>query len=173
MKYFNNVSTLEELRRQYKELLKQYHPDNANGSTAATQEINSEYDRLFKVLKDKHESKSDKTADSTAHKESSYNANMYDWENDKALRDVLQKIINFDGIEIEIVGAWLWVSGNTYNYKKELKEIGFKWASQKKMWYWKSEAYQKKSRKSLSMDDIRSYYGSTKVQTDSRVLLEA
>ena len=58
MKYFKDVSTLEELRRQYKELLKKYHPDNANGSTATCQEINAEYDRLFKVLKDKHESKS-------------------------------------------------------------------------------------------------------------------
>ena len=77
MKYFKDVSTLEEQRRQYKELLKKHHPDNANGSTEATQEINSEYDRLFKVLKDKHESKSDTTADSTAHTGSNYNANMY------------------------------------------------------------------------------------------------
>ena len=59
MKYFKNVHTLEELRKQYKELLKKYHPDNANGSTEATQEINAEYDRLFKLLKDRHE----KTAD--------------------------------------------------------------------------------------------------------------
>lgn len=47
MKYFNNVNTLEELRKQYKELLKMYHPDNPNGSTKATQEINAEYDGLF------------------------------------------------------------------------------------------------------------------------------
>lgn len=173
MKYFKDVSTLEEQRRQYKELLKKHHPDNANGSTEATQEINSEYDRLFKVLKDKHESKSDKTTDSTAHTGSSYNANTYDWENDRSLREVLQKIINFDGIEIELVGAWIWVSGNTYNYKKDLKELGFKWASQKKQWYFHTDAFRKRSHKSLSMDDIRSYYGSTKVQTDSRVLLEA
>ena len=173
MKYFKDVNTLEELRRQYKELLKRFHPDNANGSTAATQDINAEYDRLFKVLKDKHESKSDKTTDSTAHTGSSYNANMYDWENDKALREVLQKIINFKGIEIEIVGAWIWLSGNTYSYKKELKEIGFKWASNKKQWYFHTDAFRKRSHKSLSMDDIRNYYGSTKVQTDSRVLLEA
>ena len=77
MKYFTNVNTLEQLRRQYKELLKKYHPDNANGSTTATQDINAEYDKLFKLLKDKHESKSDKTTDSTAHTGSSYNANMY------------------------------------------------------------------------------------------------
>ena len=173
MKYFNNVNALEDLRRQYKELLKKYHPDNPQGSTEACQEINAEYDRLFKVLKDKHESKSDKTADSTNTKQSEYSKNMYDWENDKALREVLQKIINFDGIEIEIVGAWLWVSGNTYIFKDELKEMGFKWASQKKQWYFHTDAYRKRSRKSLSMDDIRNYYGSTKVQTDSRVLLEA
>ena len=86
MKYFNNVSTLEELRRQYKELIRKYHPDNKDGSTQATQEVNAEYDRLFKILKDKHDSKSDKTTDSTAHKESSYNANMYDWENDYFIR---------------------------------------------------------------------------------------
>jgi len=172
MTYFKNVNTLEELRRQYRDLLKKFHPDNANGSTEATQEINAEYDRLFKVLKEKHESKAADTSNANG-TQSTYTSNMYDWENDKALREVLQKIINFDGIEIELVGAWLWVSGNTYAYKKELKEIGFKWASNKKKWYFHTDAYQKKSHKSLSMEDIRSYYGSTKVQTETKVLLEA
>ena len=171
MKYFKDVRTLEDLRIQYKELLKKYHPDNANGSTEACQDINAEYDRLFKILKDKHENKSDKTADNTNTKQSDYNQNIYDWENDKVLREVLQKIINFDGIEIELVSAWLWVSGNTYSYKKELKEIGFKWASQKKQWYFHTDAFKKRSHKSLSMEDIRNYYGSTKVYTDTRVLL--
>jgi len=167
-KYFKDINTLEELRRQYRDLLKKYHPDNANGSTEATQEINAEYDKLFKILKDRHESKS---ADNTS-KQSGYNA-KYDWENDKALREVLQKIINFAGIEIEIVGAWVWVSGNTFSYRNELKEIGFKWASQKKMWHWHTDAFRKKSHKTLSMEDIRSYYGSTKVHTETKVLLEA
>ena len=49
MTYFKNVETLEELRKQYKQLLKQYHPDNPNGSTEATQQINAEYDKLFKA----------------------------------------------------------------------------------------------------------------------------
>lgn len=65
-KYFKNVNTLEELRRQYRDLLKKFHPDNANGSTEATQEINAEYDRLFKVLKDRHESKSADNKESNA-----------------------------------------------------------------------------------------------------------
>ena len=172
-RYFDNVNTLEELRKQYRDLLKKYHPDNAGGSTEVTQDINVEYDKLFKLLKDQHESKSDNTASSATHKESEYSKNMYDWENDKALRKVLQKIINFDGIEILICGQWLWVSGNTYSYKKELKEIGFKWASQKKMWYWHSEIFRKKGHRILSMEEIQSYYGSTEMYTEGKVLLEA
>ena len=63
MRYFKNVETLEELRKQYKELLKKYHPDNPNGSTEATQEVNVEYDNLFKVLKDRHEHKTEQASD--------------------------------------------------------------------------------------------------------------
>ena len=57
MTYFRNVNTLEELRKQYKELLKKFHPDNPNGSTETTQKINQEYEKLFKLLKDRHDSK--------------------------------------------------------------------------------------------------------------------
>ena len=48
-KYFENISTLEDLRIQYKELLKLHHPDNG-GDLQIMQEINAEYDRMFKIL---------------------------------------------------------------------------------------------------------------------------
>jgi len=163
-KYFNDVNTLEELRRQYKELLKKYHPDNANGSTQATQEINAEYDRLFKLLKDRHESKSADSKESNA--KTDFNNMKYDFTEDELLREMLQKVIHFDGITLEIIGNWLWISGNTYQYRKELKDLGFKFAGQKKSWYWHSEAFRKRSHKKLSMEDIRNYYGSTEVETD-------
>lgn len=172
-KYFSNVSSLEELRKQYRDLLKKYHPDNKDGSTETTKQINAEYEKFFIVLKDRHESNAAGSKDRQNANTSGYNQNMYDWENDKALREALQKIINFDGIEIEIAGQWIWASGNTYSYKKELKEIGFKWASQKKQWYFHTEIFRKKSRKTLSMDEIRNYYGSTTVQTEAKELLEA
>ena len=54
MTYFKDANTLEELRKQYKELLKKYHPDNPQGSTEATQDINAQYDKLIRLLKDKH-----------------------------------------------------------------------------------------------------------------------
>lgn len=65
-KYFKNVNTLEELRKQYRDLLKHFHPDNATGSTEATQAINAEYDQLFKLLKNRHESRSSSNDSETA-----------------------------------------------------------------------------------------------------------
>lgn len=162
MTYFKNVETLEELRKQYKELLKKYHPDNPSGSTEATQAINAEYDKLFKVLKDRHESKQTNTDGAKA----DFNNYKYDFEADEKLREVLQKIISFANINIEIVGCWLWVDGNTYEYKDTLKALGFKWAREKKKWYFHTEAFRKRSKRKLSMDDIRSYYGSTEVKAD-------
>lgn len=167
-KYFENINTLEELRKQYKELLKLYHPDNG-GNVSEMQEINAEYDRMFKILKDQHENNNADQANTNT----DYNNMKYDFAEDEKLREMLNKIIHFDGIDIELVGVWIWVSGNTYTYKKELKGLGFRWASQKKMWYWHSEAFVKKSRKTLSMDDIRNFYGSAKVRPDGRVLLQA
>ena len=37
--YFNNVQTLDELRKQYRDLLKRYHPDNG-GSEEETKANN-------------------------------------------------------------------------------------------------------------------------------------
>lgn len=169
MTYFRNLETLEELRKQYKELLKKFHPDNTNGSTEATQEINTEYDRLFKILKNKHEIKQTKTDGA----KTDFNSNYWNYEEDKAIREMLQKIIHFTNITIEICGTFIWISGNSYPYRKELKEIGFKWASQKKQWYWfAGGTFRKKSNKPLSMDDIRNYYGSTEVRPEERLRLK-
>lgn len=48
--YFAGVKDIETLRKRYKELLRTYHPDNPNGSTEATQQINEQHDRLFAIL---------------------------------------------------------------------------------------------------------------------------
>ena len=163
--YFKNVNTLEELRKQYKELLKQHHPDNG-GDVAIMQEINAEYDRLFKILKNQHES------NKSEEKESSYSNMKYDFSEDEKLRDILNKVIHFSDITIEIIGNWIWLGGNTYPCRKELKELGFEFAGKKKMWYWHSEAFMKKSHKTLSMNDIRNYYGSTEIEPDKQKKLE-
>ena len=52
MKWFENVTTLDELRQTYKKLLIKYHPDNnpKTDTTPIIQEINVNYDLLLKQL---------------------------------------------------------------------------------------------------------------------------
>lgn len=51
-KYFKNVKSYEDLKNQYRELLKANHPDNG-GELEKMQEINAEYDIMFRIWKDK------------------------------------------------------------------------------------------------------------------------
>lgn len=58
MKWFDGVKNVEGLRKKYRELLKEYHPDNENGSTEITQQINQEYDLVFGILSKENKSDS-------------------------------------------------------------------------------------------------------------------
>ncbi len=54
---------------------------------------------------------------------------------DIEIEKIISKILHFENITIEVVGSWIWLSGDTKVIKDTLKDIGFKWASKKMMWY--------------------------------------
>lgn len=68
MKYFKNIKSFEDLKAQFKKLVRENHPD-AGGDAEIMKEINVEYDALFPIWKDKQEqatgSKVTETAEST------------------------------------------------------------------------------------------------------------
>jgi DnaJ-class molecular chaperone with C-terminal Zn finger domain len=162
-KYFANIKTLDELRKQYKELLKELHPDNNNGNQEECQKLNVEYKELFEKLKKGYENQENSNE---------YEKMKYDYKEDNELINILNKIINFDNIDIEICGQWIWVSGQTYTYKKELDKLGFKFAGKKKCWYWHTDTFRKKSRKALSMEEIRNYYGNSNIKKKGKFLTD-
>lgn len=51
-KYFKSVTSYQDLKDQYRKLLKENHPDNG-GDLEKMQEINVEYDAMFKIWKDR------------------------------------------------------------------------------------------------------------------------
>ena len=64
-------------------------------------------------------------------------------------------------LNLEFCGSWLWVTGNTFEYKEKLKELGNRYSSNKKCWYWRPYGEQRsKVTKPTSMEYIRDKYGS-------------
>lgn len=61
MKYFQNITSLSELKKQYRELVKNNHPDKG-GDIAVMQAINNEFEQLYNIWKDRKE-----TADTTGY----------------------------------------------------------------------------------------------------------
>ena len=85
-----------------------------------------------------------------------------DTEYPEALNTALNAINGLAGLDIEICGAWVWVSGNTKVHKETLKAVGFKYASKKKSWYFRPDDWTSRSRGNYSIDEIRGKYGSNK-----------
>ena len=150
MKYFTNPQTLEDLKKEYRELALKHHPDRG-GNTETMKAVNNEYDTLFARLKDIHKNKDGEKY--TARQESTETADQF-----KTLIDELMKM---DNIVIEIIGCFVWVTGNTKIYKDRLKELKFQWHSKKSAWYLKPEDYHRQSRKTYEFDEIRAMYGTT------------
>lgn len=154
MKWFRNFTTIEELRKQYRELLRKYHPDNEHGDTKITQEINAEYDLVFANLSRKTQS------DQQANTNDAY-------EENQAFKEVLNSIIHINA-DIEIIGSWIWVHGG-YEYRELLKSTGFKYAPKKKCWCWHYGDYNRYHKKEVSLDEIRMKYGSRSVNHKSKL----
>lgn len=64
-KYFKNIKNFEDLKNQYKSLLKKNHPDNG-GDLEVMKEINVEYDALFPIWKHRIEKETGETVTETA-----------------------------------------------------------------------------------------------------------
>lgn len=79
MKHFKNINSLNELKTQFKNLLKKNHPDNG-GDVAVMQEINAEYDALFKIWKNRHEQSTGETVTETADSTRSQFYTEFGWE---------------------------------------------------------------------------------------------
>lgn len=156
MKWFQDVKTLDELRKLYRKLVVKYHPDNG-GSEEIIKQVNAEYEILFKRLKNDFEHRDAYSHATDKQKQS------YDWQKDVQIRNKVMQLSKFKDIKVEIIGVWIWVS-NCYAYRKELKELGFRWASQKQMWYLHFDDFHKFSSKPASMSYIRSKYGSTEIK---------
>lgn len=144
-----NGNTLDDLKSAYRAACKKYHPDiNPNGL-----ELMKVINTAYSFLK--------KNVNKWSHTQQTNDIGI-----DDILQGIFDKIKHFSEIKSEVCGSWLWVSGQTWRYKKQLKEFGFRWAPKKTQWYWRPEGYRKRSRRVFSMSEIRKTFGSVELDQD-------
>ena len=152
MRYFENITNRDDLKRRYHALCKELHPD-CGGSEDAMKALNVEYDTMLKRLLNGDCSTSDAETSELLY------------------RDKIAAIAHLDGLHLEIIGKWLWVSGNTYAHREALKREGFCFAPVKKMWFYRALEYATHTHgEAKEINTIRSKYGSENVRYAARGL---
>lgn len=160
MKYFANCATLEALKKEYRRLC-MLHPPDRGGDTATMAAINDEYDEAFHRFQSGHAT--------TQQPDDTHAAE----EAPEAFRAVISRLVILAGINIEICGSWIWVTGNTYLNREALKAAGLRYSKSKSAWYWKPEGSRSKARRHYSMEEIRDLHGSERIKTSPASVLTA
>ncbi|MBT3210060.1 MAG: hypothetical protein HN704_01890 [Bacteroidetes bacterium] len=92
-----------------------------------------------------------------------------EYEISELLREKINSIIVLSGVNIEIVGCWLWLDGNTFEHKEILKEEDFKWNRKRYKWYW-HEGNFRKSKNDVTFNEMREFFGSTKIEQTKQII---
>ena len=120
LKFFKDCKDLQDVKNTFKTLAKLHHPDKG-GDVEMMKLINTEYEIASKIIMKKAGFSSE-----------TFESDLLDLV---AYREAVQSIINLDGLIIEIVGKWIWVTGETRMHKDVLKSNGFYYAAKKCAWY--------------------------------------
>lgn len=161
--YFSECKTIEEGKALYRELCKQHHPD-LGGDLRTMQEINAQW-AAFQASGAKADGY---RRQQDAHAENRKSAADYhDLEEvAEVLRVKIEFALNLSGVDVELMGFWVWLTGNTKEHKEAIKAQGFKWAREKEAWYFAGVPSFNRERRSL--DEIRSMHGSQKFHRAQR-----
>ena len=140
---FKGIEGINEAKKIYKQLAKKLHPD-VGGSDELFKMLNSIYTNILE--------------------NEIYFSNEFKF--DLEIEKIISQILHYENILIEVVGSWVWVSGDTREIKEKLKELNFKWASKKKLWFYGEMKGRNPNEK--SMEDIKSKYGCETVRTKEK-----
>lgn len=93
-KYFKNIKSFDDLKKQFKDLLKKHHPDNG-GDAEIMKAVNVEYDSLFPIWKNRKEAETGSPINETANSTRSEFYTEFGWKGanhnwNRTLKEVAQ-----------------------------------------------------------------------------------
>lgn len=156
MKYFKDCQTLDEAKKLFRKLVFQTHPDHGGTDEAFNAVVES-----FEAFKPSKEIREDE---------------YKNW-NGKTYAEIINQLLIIAktyNIEIEIIGSWIWVSGETKAAKDMITAIpigdsmkrAFRWKKVK--WSFFPADYKKMNKKTFTHTEIQDMYGSTKIEQEEQ-----
>ena len=140
------------IKTAYRKACIKYHPDRNPAGLKMMKAVNVAYQFLTEISYNGTERPIDEEV----------NSDFGD-----RLNEAINAVIGLSGVNIEVCGAWVWLTGNTKPYKTEIKTAGYWWAKKKRSWYFRPADYKSRNKGDWDMDKIRDKYGSINVNSTS------
>lgn len=134
--YFYNLTTPDEVKSMYNVLAKEHHT-----SLTTMAIINAEYHVKLRSMNGQRNGK---------------HAYYYNERNEQATIMHLQTCLesgifgHMNGVEVNIVGTWIWAYGDTYPHRATLASLGFTRDYKRRMWYWKPNNEYRRPQRAMS-----------------------
>jgi hypothetical protein len=71
------------------------------------------------------------------------------------------------GVEISLIGVWVWVTGETKPHKESLKELKLRWHSGREAWFFAAKPWHG-GRSSASLSGLAAKYGCSKFAAEQQ-----
>lgn len=144
----NATANQKNIKIAYRKACIKYHPDKNPAGLEMMKAVNVAYKFLTEISYNGAERPIDEEV----------NIDFGDM-----LNEAINAVIGLSGLNIEICGAWVWLSGNTKPHKESIKAAGYWWAKKKAAWYFRPSDYKSRNKGDWDMDKIRDKYGSVSV----------
>lgn len=143
MKWFVNVTLgdIDQVRALFHKLCLKLHPDKG-GNRYDFEEMFKEYESILDAVKSGVYEQAKTTIE---------------YEHDLAV--IIDELMKYKEITIDLVGRWIWVTGNTYKYRENLKDLGLKWSNPKKAWYFGGTAKGKIRARYKNLNELYDKFG--------------
>ena len=143
MKYIyftREYETIADIKKHFRELSKRYHPD-LGGTEEQFKEMYKEYEYLIEHFIEKQ---------------------YKDVRMSEMVKALINELMYYEDMELEVVGDWLWVD-TSRNNDKLLKGLGFFWSSKHSKYYYSGDTKKVTRCSSYSMQDMRNMMGNKKI----------
>ena len=148
LKFFHQCSSSADLEKMYKEAYQLFGLAGRSKDHHFRKDVDKEFGYLMELFLDREKEKEEGSI------------------KEPSLDEILQEILELR-LSAEVCGKWLWLSDrNAFKHQDYLKQLGFRYAKNKKSWYWRPADCKSFNQDPMPMEYIREKYGSETIPVE-------